>query len=224
MPRDPRASEAGTGDCAPPAPLPVARRATGSWDPDSWDITRLSAACPHCQTRREPADQFCLGCRYDFANARLPQPAIVRPVEGMGTIPRYPAAPEWDAVIEVDARYFGSLAGDGLRLPAGREPKVIPLGGVIVPIGARRDGSPQAINLVDALHDPAVSGRHARLDRQPDGSYAIIDRQSLNGTRVNDTARPIRPGQAVLLHDGDRVFLGAWTRITFRHRPGKPAG
>src|SRR5207302_1080706 len=48
-----------------------------------------------------------------------------------------------------------------------------------------------------------VSRRHAEIRRQADGSYAIADLNSFNGTLVNDQ----RVTQSTTLHDGDRVQL-----------------
>ena len=52
--------------------------------------------------------------------------------------------------------------------------------------------------------DRTVSERHARLTRQPDGSYVLSDNGSTNGTQVNG-----RPASSpVTLRDGDEVRLG----------------
>jgi len=55
--------------------------------------------------------------------------------------------------------------------------------------------------------------------RQADGSYAIVDRGSTNGTWINDDADPIAANIPMVLGAGDRVHLGAWTTITLRRRP-----
>jgi len=61
--------------------------------------------------------------------------------------------------------------------------------------------------------DPGISRFHAELVRIPEG-YALLDRGSLNGTTVNEVAVPSTG--PVLLHEGDRVQLGAWTTLTIR--------
>lgn len=54
------------------------------------------------------------------------------------------------------------------------------------------------------LEDPTISGQHAILRRDLDGSYEVIDQDSTNGTRVN--------GEAVTSHTivtGDVVQFGS---------------
>ena len=52
--------------------------------------------------------------------------------------------------------------------------------------------------------EPALSRRHARVFRRADGTLAIEDLGSLNGTHVNGE----RIGSAVTLEPGDEVRLG----------------
>jgi pSer/pThr/pTyr-binding forkhead associated (FHA) protein len=64
--------------------------------------------------------------------------------------------------------------------------------------------------------DPAVSRNHVTLMRQTDGSYAVVDHGSTNGTTVNDGPTPIEADVPVPLDDGDCIHIGAWTTITIR--------
>ena len=48
----------------------------------------------------------------------------------------------------------------------------------------------------------------------PDGSWALLDVGSANGTSLN--GREIAAGDLIPLHDGDQINLGAWTTITVR--------
>jgi hypothetical protein len=50
--------------------------------------------------------------------------------------------------------------------------------------------------------------------RQDDGSYAVVDLRSANGTWLNEDPAPIAPYVPVRLRPGDRVHIGAWTTIT----------
>jgi len=61
--------------------------------------------------------------------------------------------------------------------------------------------------------DPGISRSHAELVRRPEG-YLLVDCGSTNGTAVNDALVP--SSTRLLLHDGDRVQLGAWTTLTIR--------
>jgi class 3 adenylate cyclase len=69
------------------------------------------------------------------------------------------------------------------------------------------------IDLSGDLDDPGVSRVHAILERQPDGSYSLIDPGSTNGTFLNDAAEPVPPSQPINLRAGDRIVIGAWTCI-----------
>jgi pSer/pThr/pTyr-binding forkhead associated (FHA) protein len=62
--------------------------------------------------------------------------------------------------------------------------------------------------------DPGVSRLHALLLPASDGSWAVLDPGSANGTLLN--GREIAPGDLIPLRDGDRINLGAWTAITLR--------
>jgi len=68
------------------------------------------------------------------------------------------------------------------------------------------------IDLTGPPADPAVSRLHAVLVAQPDGSWALIDPGSENGTSVNGT--DVEIGELVPLRSGDCISLGAWTTIT----------
>jgi pSer/pThr/pTyr-binding forkhead associated (FHA) protein len=68
------------------------------------------------------------------------------------------------------------------------------------------------IDLTGPPTDPGVSRLHAVLIAQPDGSWAILDPGSENGTSVNGSE--MATGVPVPLHDGDQIHVGAWTVIT----------
>jgi pSer/pThr/pTyr-binding forkhead associated (FHA) protein len=59
---------------------------------------------------------------------------------------------------------------------------------------------------------------HAVLERRDDGTYAVRDSGSTNGTTLNDDPSPISADTGVPLSDGDRIRVGAWTTITVRTR------
>jgi len=50
-----------------------------------------------------------------------------------------------------------------------------------------------------------ISRRHCEIAFIPDEGYAIVDLNSLNGTRVN--GQPLQPGEPRFLRDGDTVML-----------------
>ena len=73
---------------------------------------------------------------------------------------------------------------------------------------------------VDCGADTGVSRRHCQLST--DGQrWWVEDLQSSNGTYVSPAGEPlptepVPAGQRRELADGDRVYLGAWTRLVIR--------
>ena len=54
---------------------------------------------------------------------------------------------------------------------------------------------------------PTVSGHHCTLVKLDDGSYAIEDLGSTNGSKVNDQI--LQPGNSVKLNNGDIIQIGS---------------
>ncbi|MFJ5685427.1 FHA domain-containing protein [Streptomyces sp. NPDC093099] len=138
---------------------------------------------------------------------------------------QYQQAPAgWTAVIGPDREYFMAMMqrsgpeATGLNLPAYSPEQRLPLAGNQVSIGRRRHstGESPEIDLSVPPEDPGVSHQHAILVHQPDGSWAVVDQNSTNGTTLNGAEDPIQPYVPVPLKDGDRVHVGAWTTITIR--------
>ncbi|MEU5953888.1 FHA domain-containing protein [Streptomyces sp. NPDC047525] len=131
----------------------------------------------------------------------------------------------WSATIGPDREYFMAMMhrsgpeASGLNLPAYSPEQQRPLAGNQITIGRRRHstGDTPDIDLSVPPEDPGVSHQHAVLVQQPDGSWAVVDQNSTNGTTVNNGEEPIQPFVPVPLQDGDRVHVGAWTTITIRH-------
>ena len=174
-------------------------------------------SCPHCGAARTADDAFCEGCGLDFATGQMPVTAPSR----AATAPT--GAPSgWTAVVEADRAFFDSNSADGagqLVFPEGLAGRRIPLAGEEVVIGRRSEakGFFPAVDLSSPVADPGVSHRHAMLRRQADGSWALIDEMSTNGTYLNGSLDPLDHGITVALHDGDHILLGSFTRITIVH-------
>lgn len=153
-----------------------------------------------------------------------PQPGATQAPPGLG----YPQAPQrpttWVATIGPDRDYFMAMMqrsgpeATGLNLPAYSPEQQRTLSGNQVTIGRRRHstGDTPDIDLSVPPEDPGVSHQHAVLVQQPDGTWAVVDQNSTNGTTVNGSEEPIQPFVPVPLQDGDRVHVGAWTTITIR--------
>ncbi|MET9294300.1 FHA domain-containing protein [Streptomyces sp. NPDC003077] len=130
----------------------------------------------------------------------------------------------WVVAITADREYFTAMMGRsgpeaaGLNLPAYFPEQQHPLAGPQISIGRRRHSTGESpdIDLGRPPEDPGVSHQHALLVQQPDGSWAVVDQNSTNGTTVNLAEDPIQPYVPVPLHEGDRVHVGAWTTLTVR--------
>jgi DNA-binding SARP family transcriptional activator len=122
----------------------------------------------------------------------------------------------WELVVRADRQYYEMLEPDGTAFPERNSSRRVPLAGDHVRIGRRSKSkriTPE-IDLSDVLEDTAVSHRHAVLLRQPQGSWALVDQDSTNGTFLNDEPDPVPSNQPISLSDGDRIHLGAWTTLT----------
>jgi hypothetical protein len=129
-------------------------------------------------------------------------------------------ATSWEAVVEAERDYYDSGDDHRVPFPSFYPRRVFPLTGARLLVGRRSEsrGIHPEIDLSGAPEDPGISRAHAILERRADGGYALLDPGSTNGTRLNDEPDPVEAGAPIPLQDGDRVYLGAWTRITVRAR------
>ncbi|WP_250286773.1 FHA domain-containing protein [Streptomyces atroolivaceus] len=160
--------------------------------------------------------------------SQAPQQQFPGPGQGPGQGPaqggRDQGPGSWTAVIAPDRDYFLAMMqrsgpeATGLNLPAYSPEQHLPLNGSQITIGRRRHSTGESpdIDLAVPPEDPGVSHQHAVLVQQPDGSWAVVDQNSTNGTTLNGAEDPIQPYVPVPLQDGDRVHVGAWTTITVR--------
>jgi FHA domain len=128
----------------------------------------------------------------------------------------------WMAVVTADRAYFDSVVAAGgpdsasIEFPVYCPERRFRLSGAEMRIGRRSAsrGLEPEIDLTGPPADPGVSHLHAVLIAEPDGSWAVLDPGSANGTLVN--GREMATGARVRLRDGDRVCVGAWTVLTIR--------
>jgi hypothetical protein len=128
----------------------------------------------------------------------------------------------WMAVVTADRAYFDSVVAAGgpdaatLEFPVYCPERRFRLSGSEVRIGRRSAsrGLEPEIDLTGPPTDPGVSHLHAVLIAEPDGSWAVLDPGSANGTLVN--GREMAAGARIRLREGDRVCVGAWTVLTIR--------
>ena len=193
--------------------------------------------CPQCGTPR--TGQFCEVCGFSFASGTTPRPAPVpapappakpgasAPAAPSGAVagaapPPAAAAAGWSAVVTADRAYFDSVIAEGgpdaasIEFPGYCPERRFRLTGREMRIGRRSvsRGLEPEIDLTGPPTDPGVSHLHAVLIAEPDGTWAVLDPGSSNGTIVN--GNEIVAGVRVPLHDGDRVCVGAWTVLTLQ--------
>ncbi|HEY0521193.1 MAG TPA: FHA domain-containing protein, partial [Ilumatobacteraceae bacterium] len=175
---------------------------------------------PNCGLANDSANLFCEQCGYDFTTGQSPpQPQVVEP-------PSEPAAAlesdiKWVVVVEVDRAWFdlkGSLSDQPCPSPSSSTIALTQRTALIGRSSQSRDIHPE----VPLDGDTGVSRRHAQFVRDGDG-LVVVDLSSTNGTYVvavgsepNDETAAIEAGIPTGLNDGDRVYLGAWSRLTVR--------
>ncbi len=186
--------------------------------------------CPHCGEANLADALFCESCGYDFTTGQTPAgaaPTIDPPAPVLPTSPLSARQPvplsnvEWIVVVEVDPEWYalkGALADQPCPPVSSR---TVPLANHTALIG--RTSASRGVKPEVALDgDTGVSRRHAQFVRDAD-QLTVVDLSSTNGTYVvtgatapGDDVQPLVPGVPSVLADGDRVYVGAWTRLTVR--------
>ncbi len=196
------------GVTGPPEPVgvtgPPGSAGSQAAEPTPWPDEK----CPVCQ--RERTGQFCEGCGHDFDADPELEPAVVA------------AAQAWTAVVRADRRYFDSMTdADGqeaTEFPARLPERQFRLAGAQMQIGRRNpSGVEPDIDLSGPPADTGVSRQHAVLVAEPDGTWALLDQGSANGTLLNGAG--VIPSLRAPLHDGDEISIGRWTVLTIRLLP-----
>jgi len=154
------------------------------------------------------------------AGASLGPAGVTGTATGSGAEAAPDAAAGWTAVVTADRAYYDSVIAEGgpdaasIEFPGYCPERRFRLTGREMRIGRRSvsRGLEPEIDLTGPPADPGVSHLHAVLIAEPDGTWAVLDPGSANGTIVN--SGEIVTGVRVPLHDGDRVCVGAWTVLT----------
>jgi hypothetical protein len=185
--------------------------------------------CPNCGTHNDPAALFCEACGYDFTTGTMPRPSEEATASSLDlgagvspSAPQVPVAPAiplgWVAEVWVDPDWYAAQESDD-PCPSPGLPEIVPLRLQSILIG--RPSTSRGIHPdIDLTGDPGVSRRQAQLTT--DGSrWWVEDLQSSNGTFAGSASGPLPttelpPGQRRELAEGDRVYVGAWTRLVVR--------
>lgn len=184
--------------------------------------------CPNCGLPN-PADAlFCENCGYDHTTGTMPRRED-SPTEASATGEGMPSAPEsassaptldppWVAEVWIDPAWYGQQESPD-PLPSPGPPVVVPLRHTSLLIG-RTSVSRGITPDIDCGVDNGVSRRHAQLTT--DGTrWWVEDLQSSNGTFVGEATSappdsPIAGGAKREIDQGDRIYVGSWTRIVIR--------
>ncbi len=142
------------------------------------------------------------------------EPSPTQPVERIDRGSRA----RWEVVVGADREYFESNGHEGSGVPDWDFCHPASVGRASMSIGrpSRSAGLVPDIDVAALTGDTSVSRAHAVLEWAEDGSLAVVDLDSTNGTYVNDIDEPIPPNEPRSLADGDAIYLGAWTRLDVR--------
>ena len=167
-------------------------------------------SCPNCGEENLPDALFCETCGYDFTTGQLPAAA---PTAAAAAPPA-----DWVAELWIDPDWFAAQEAEGTCATSG-PPTVVPLRGTQALIG-RASKSRNVTPQVDCSADGSVSHRQAELTLDHD-RWFVEDLGSTNGTFVGMAGdplptAPIRPHERRELADGERIYVGAWSRIMVR--------
>ena len=199
------------------------------------------AICPDCGTPNTDGDRFCQVCKYDFHNqasgvgAPVVEDTIISaPSASVASValpiiqpPPIPAAPapvvattaaplvatvKLNVVILVDP----SLADEENRAqcPANEPERIFPLDLDENLVGRRSDVKGVFPEIM--IDDPGISRRHLKFNKQPDGSFAVLELGSANGTKLNGS--DLEAGIVTPVSESDELTLGMWTRLKLRLR------
>ncbi len=232
-------SAAGSGSGSAPAGGGSAAGVPAAGSGGSGGSARVGATtnCPSCGDANPESNLFCESCGLDFVTGQVPTPpapTAADPVlSGLNQpvpieTPQPIAVPQpvdpgtdlgWSVTLVVDTEWFAAK-GEGIGTPPTRAERVQELRHSPLVIGRTRSAGNSPGIVIDDDH--GISRRHAELthDRATD-SWSITDLGSTNGTYIiaaddpiSTSLTPITPNTPTPLKNSDRVFVGAWTRVT----------
>ncbi len=171
--------------------------------------------CPNCALPNPASGLFCEGCGFDFTTGTPPR-------SGPATPATTPLSPVWVAEVWIDPQWYAEQETDQPCPSPGLPTEIaLPASGALI---GRSSSSRQVHPELDCSPDTGVSRRQAQLST--DGSrWWVEDLGSANGTFIGASGSglpttPIKPGTKQELASGDRIYVGAWTRIVIRPATG----
>lgn len=223
-------------ECGAPAETTSTIHATGD---------HMSSQCPQCGMASDPSATFCEACGTPLSNrpnapraesvaetgsvkSARSRPATTstptyRHQMTAPTAPSPPTAEPWLIERTIDLGWHASQHATGTP-PAPSDPQLVTARSATLLVG--RQVGTSATPDIECGQDTAVSRGHCRLTT--DGRrWWVEDLGSSNGTYLRRRNSPLPThrlpeGRQHELLDGDRLYLGAWTRIVVRRAlPGE---
>lgn len=225
--------------------IPSSPSASGATGPGGEVPTAGGGKCSNCSSELDAGARFCEVCGYDPATGSLPSAPVAQPillpalpppaspVAGRDAPHGTPGPPASNsgpvgtvaparllAVVTADRAYYDSQQVGEVQFPLGAPPRAIELPGGPATIGRRSRslGTDPAVDLAIPPEDPAVSHTHASLLPGDDGTWSLVDHGSTNGTYLNESPDPLPANVPRTVQPGDRIYVGAWTRISLELR------
>ncbi|MFF8680423.1 FHA domain-containing protein [Streptomyces sp. NPDC015237] len=206
-------SASGTGGGFNPGPY-ASNAPAGQ--PRQEDPSMSALVCTRCGNRNAENSRFCSNCGAPLRAGAVPE----RASETTSTI-------SISGLEAYDAEVTGQTAVPALSPEAQAAVDALPLGSALLVV--RRGPNSGSRFLLDGelttagrhpqsdifLDDVTVSRRHVEFRRSPDGSFAVADVGSLNGTYVNRE----RIDQ-VALSNGDEVQIGKYRLVFYASQRG----
>jgi hypothetical protein len=189
--------------------------------------------CPDCQTERTNLSlSHCEVCRYNFDSKsynrfkttidlrtksgaqRIIDSAnpvggwVSKDAEQAGADESIAANKQWAITVRVDPSLY-VYPDPHVPCPKDEPDKVCRIEAPETLIGRKSES--RRVHPDICLTDPGVSHRHFKLLKDGQESLHMLDVGSANGTLLNGSQ--IDAGMKKLLHNGDEITLGCWTRI-----------
>jgi hypothetical protein len=185
--------------------------------------------CPSCGDPNPESNLFCESCGLDFVTGQVPPPPIAapaaiadpQPINGLDPLHDPGTDLGWEVVLTVDTEWFAAK-GEGIGTPPTRSERVEELRHSPLVIGRTRSSGKSPGIVIDDDH--GISRRHAELTLDAaTNTWTITDLGSTNGTFLvgadivlDASLAPLTPNTPVAVMPTDRVFVGAWTRLTLQ--------
>lgn len=185
---------------------------------DPLDLGPSTGPLAQVATAEPPPQSESAGAESGQAERAAGEPGEVAEAAAGLPTPPTPGPDTWVAEVWVDPDWYEAQEPED-PMPAPGSPRVVPLREASVLVG-RPSASRHIRPDIDAGTDTGVSRRHCQLST--DGHrWWVEDLDSSNGTYVGGAGEelpstPIDVGVRRELSDGDRVFVGGWTRIVVR--------